>query len=341
MFLPAFEHVHATSVEHAVRLLREGGADALLVAGGTELLPRMKLGLARAGLLVSLSRVRHRAPVARPDGSLELDALTPLTEVARSDAVGARAPILAEAAQAVASRQVRNVATLGGNLCQETRCLYYNQTHRFQFREPCIKRGGSGCYVAGGSERCLAVAMADTAPALLCLDARVDILGPAGARQRPVEELYSGDAAAPLALEPGQVVASVAIPPPPPGTGTAFIKYSRRGGVEFAGVTVAAALTVDPAFGTCVRARMAVGAVSPAPVRAREAESVLTRARPTDRTLAEAARAAVSGVRPRAHHGYSARHLRSNLEVLALRVLRQALSRAAGRPGGHAGSQEG
>ena len=341
MFLPAFEHVPATSAEHAVSLLQQWGSAAVVVAGGTELLPRMKQGLIRPGVVVSVRNVPPEPPHTLPDGALVVDALTPLADLARSAAVRAGAPILAEAALAVASRQVRTVATLGGNLCQETRCLYYNQTHRFQFREPCIKRGGSACYAAAGSDRCWAVAMGDTAPALLCLDARVDTLGPAGPRQFPVEGLYSGDAAAPLALTPGEMVVRVTVPRPDPGTGTAFIKYSRRGGVEFAGLTVAAALTVEPEAGTCLRARVAVGAVSSAPVRAREAEAVLTGGRPTEAVLAEAARAAVAEVRPRGHHGYPARYLRHGLEVFARRALARAAARAAGRSDGPRGSREG
>ena len=148
MHLPRFEYARPESWEEAATHLEKRGAGACPVSGGTDLLPRMKYGLARPEVLVSLRGIAPAAPRVGPEGDLLLDSQTPLASVARSPEVRARAPILAEAALSVASNQVRHMATLGGNLCLESRCLYYNQSHTFQFVEPCLKRGGGICYFA-------------------------------------------------------------------------------------------------------------------------------------------------------------------------------------------------
>jgi len=163
----------------------------------------MKYGLLRPEFLISLKGVTVAPPALEEDGTLYLDAVMTLADVVRSPLISERASLLAESALNVASNQVRHMATLGGNLCLETRCLYYNQSHTFQFVASCFKRGGNRCYLLPKGKKCQAVFMADTVPALMCLDGKVEY-GPVEAHDRcRYPDLYTGDPLSPLTLSEG------------------------------------------------------------------------------------------------------------------------------------------
>ncbi len=178
MYLPRFRHLRASSLEEGIQILKDYGPQARVFAGGTDLFPRMKYGLVRPEVLVSLKGIPSRLAKVGPDGALYLDALTTLADVAFSPLVLERVPILSQAALSVGSHQIRQMGTRGGNICLETRCSYYNQSHAFQFVEPCFKRKGGRCYLLPKGNRCCAVFCGDTAPALITLGAPVKIEGP-------------------------------------------------------------------------------------------------------------------------------------------------------------------
>ena len=272
MHLPKFEHQRPASVEEALQLIREYGSRAQIVAGGTDLYPRMKYGLLHPEAVISLKGVPVKSPATAEEGRLHLDALMPLAGVVRSLLILEKAPLLAEAALNVASNEIRHMATLGGNLCLETRCTYYNQSHNYQYVQPCFKRKGDRFYLIPKGKKCQAVFMADTVPALICLDAEVEIRTDTKSRQLPVEELYTGDPLSPLALSEGELVRGVIIPDSAPIRGSGFTKFSLRGGMEFGAVTVAALLDAVDDGKTCHRARIGVGSVSAKPVRAVKAD---------------------------------------------------------------------
>lgn len=326
MHLLPFHYVRPDSREAAAALLEKHGNAARLVSGGTDLFPRMKYRLEKPEFLVSLNAITPSVPHLAEDGSLRLDALLPLADVIQSGEVRTYAPLIAQAALCVASGQIRNAATLGGNLCLECRCLYYNQSHSFQFVDPCFKRGGDFCYFAPKSSRCWAVYASDTAPALLCLDAAVQVVGPSGKqRMLSIEELYTGDALRPLSLLPAEIISEITVPPVLGTSRHAFRKFSRRKGLEFAGLTVAVALQID-GDNTCRDARIAVGSVAGGPLRARSAEAELQGKDLSDREILWSAAATVAReIRPVAHHGYRASHLRTCLEVETRRALAEAV----------------
>ena len=170
MHLPKFTFERPESSEEAARLLKVR-EKSQLVAGGTELFPRMKYGLCSPEIIVSLKGSKISTPEVTSEGMLILDAKMSLTAINNSPEIQEKVPLLVMAAGRVATREIRNMGTLGGNLCQETRCLYFNQKHTFQFREPCFKRGGEACYFIPKGNKCWAVFMSDLAPALFCLDA--------------------------------------------------------------------------------------------------------------------------------------------------------------------------
>lgn len=329
MILFDFEYDSPADLREAVALLRAHGEAARPVAGGTDLLPNMRIEVARPSRLVSLASVAPEPPLLDDDGALRVDALSRLGELETSELVRERAPMLAEAIHCVASNQIRQMGTLGGNLCQDTRCLYYNQSHDFQFVAPCYKRGGERCYPfpRNGPEVCWSVYSSDTAPALIALDAELEILGEDGARRMPVAQLFTGSGLRPLALAPSELVAAVIIPPPAPRSGWGYHKSTVRGGLEF-GMAVMAVNLRLAGDGTCADARIVLGAINEAPVRPEEAERALVGATLEDERLAGTASDVCKNINPLPHHGFSRRHLLDNIRVHLRRTLVEAAARA-------------
>ncbi len=328
MHLPKFEYHGPTSVKEVTCLLRELDTRANMLAGGTDLFPRMKYGLACPEHLISLKGIPLGPPVQLRDGALCVDAHITLSEIALSPLIRKLAPLLAKATERVASQEIRNMATLGGNICQESRCLYYNQSHRFQFVDPCFKRGGEMCYFVTKGKKCLAVYMGDIAPALMCLDAEVHLFGGDGERQVPIESIFSGDALRPINLNPDEVLTKVIIPSQPNSARWAYMKYSLRGGVEFAGVNIATILNVENGGNTCERASLVVDAIAPSPMRAPKAASLLKGETLSGDLIQEAAKAVAEEVKIAPHHGYTVAYLKEILKIQAKKALTAALETA-------------
>ncbi len=329
MILSDFDYERADSLEDAVALLGRMGADARPLAGGTDLLPSMRMDNVRPGLLVSLTGIEPRPPEALQDGSIRIDALSRLANLENSDLLRSRVPMLAESAHVVGGNQIRQMGTLGGNLCQETRCLQLDQRHDYQFVAPCFKRGGECCYPypRNGPDTCWSVYMSDIAPALIALDARIEILGEAGSRSVRAEEFFSGNGLKPVRLGHSDLVRAVTVPPAPRGFGWGFHKSTVRGGLEFGMAVIAVALRLADDGKTCAEARIVVGAVREGPVRASAAERALAGAALDDERLASAAGEASREINPLPHHGFTKRHLMDNIRVYLRRTLAKAVER--------------
>lgn len=328
MILPKFDFQRPPTLPEASALLHEHGKHALASAGGTDLIPRMKYGLADCRLLVSLRGVAVKEPRLDDEGNLQLDALMTLADLLASPLAAKAQPALLEAASEVASNQVRHMGTIGGNLCQESRCLYYNQSHAYQFVEPCLKRSGERCYFIPKAKKCWAVFMSDLATALLALDASVEVMGAQGTRDMKLQKLYSGDSMTPLTLQPGELLSTLTIPAPPPGFGAAFGKFAMRGGVEFAGVNVAVGLQTKDNGKTCSKARIVCGAISGGPLRLTSAETLLSSKTLTLDLLELAAKEAAAWLNPYPHHDYSAGYLKAVLKEETHQALVLAAQRA-------------
>lgn len=324
MYLPKFEYHGPTSAKEATLLLKELDAQAKILAGGTDLFPRMKYGLVCPKHLIGLKEIPIEHPIKSEDGALCIDAHITLSEIVLSPLIQKLAPLLAKASERVASQEIRNMATLGGNICQESRCRYYNQSHRFQFVEPCFKRGGEMCYFATKGKKCFAVYMGDIAPALMCLDAEVCILGNNEKRQVPIDNIFSGNALRPLNLNPDEVLTKVIIPSQPSSTGWSHIKHSLRGGVEFAALNIATILNMEDGGKTCKRANIVVDAIAPSPMRAQKAASLLKGQALSDRLIEDAAKVVAEEMKITPHHGYTVAYLREILKVQAKRSLAAA-----------------
>ncbi len=301
-----FRHVDAATVDDAVALLRRHGPAARLNAGGTDLLGLLKDDLMTdfPELIVNLKTIPGLAGIeAGADGGLTVGALTILSRVAGEPRIKADYPALAEAARRTASPLLRNLGTLGGNICQENRCWYYRYPHKLGGRLNCVRKGGAKCLAAVGDHRyhsifgavnkCLAVSPGDTAPALVALEARIVTT----TREIAAENFFSGrHGRSGTVLEPDEVVLSVALPPPAPGGRSAFRKAAFRKSIDFALANCAVGLVLD---GRTIRsARVVLGGVAAVPRRAAEAEAVLAGGTAGPELFARAAEAALAPARP-------------------------------------------
>jgi 4-hydroxybenzoyl-CoA reductase subunit beta len=243
--MPEFELKRATSLAEAVAWL---AADprARLIAGGTDLMPNLRRGIERAPILVDLGAVRGMADIALDDTGLTLGARVTLARLAADASIAQRYPALAEAARAIAGPGHRSVATLGGNLCLDTRCVFYNQSEWWRAANRyCLKRGGDICHVAPQGQHCHAAFSGDLAPALLVLGAEVDLVCTRGTRRVPLAEIYCDDGAAHLTLARDEVLACVRVPPPRPALRCGYRKARTRAAMDFPLAGVACALTLQ------------------------------------------------------------------------------------------------
>ncbi len=276
MSLPAFALARPRGLEEALGLLAEHGPEAMIVAGGTDLVPNLRAGLYAPRVLVDIKGLRDLRGISfEPGVGLHLGALATMTEISESPAVRQHYPVLAQAAGLVASPVLRNMGTLGGNLCLETRCLWYNQS--YFWRESCgfcLKKDGSVCHVAPGGKFCWAVWSGDSAPALLTLDAELEITSPRGARRIPVHEFYKNDGMDRVRLARDEILIGVFVPASRAGYRGVYHKLRIRGSIDYPLAGVAVAMKIEDGF--CRDARVALTAVNPAPLLVREINEMLT-----------------------------------------------------------------
>jgi len=240
--LPEFSLARPATLAEASALLA-GGARA--IAGGTDLLPNLRRGIERPQCLVDLGCLAGLDAIEEHDGALVLGAGVTLARLADDARVSCHLAALDEAARAVAGPGHRTAATLGGNLCQDTRCVYYNQSEWWRGSNGwCLKRGGDTCHVAPQGKRCHAAFSGDLAPALLAAGAEVEVATTGGVRRMPLADLYRDDGAAHLTLAPGEFIARVRLAARAPDQRSAYRKARARGSMDFplAGVAVVLSL---------------------------------------------------------------------------------------------------
>jgi 4-hydroxybenzoyl-CoA reductase subunit beta len=328
--LPWFEHRAPRSVAEAAAILAGEGPRAMLIAGGTDLLPNMKRRHQSPQVLVSLRNV----PELRRNGAVFGAGLT-LAEIARSE----KAPTaLRQAAVQVATPHLRNMGTLGGNLCLDTRCTYYNQTYEWRKAiDFCLKVDGKTCWVATASKRCVAVSSTDTAPALIALNAAVKLQSAKGEREIPVAALYNNDGIDYLSRTPDEILTEVRVPA---GWKSVYWKLRRRGSFDFPILGVAAAVKMDGS--TVQEARIALGAVASRPFLVDKAGEFLKGKTLSDEVIAQAAELVANRAKPMDNTdmdlywrkevaddfaGYALRELRGDdMRETRLRIARAAIA---------------
>jgi xanthine dehydrogenase YagS FAD-binding subunit len=327
-----FDYVRPSTVAEAIAVAAEPGAAFL--AGGTNLVDLMKVGVARPARLVDIRRLPGLDRIEWLDnGGARVGAMVRNSDLAYDQRFARAYPAVAEALLSGASAQLRNAATVGGNLMQETRCAYFHDlASACNRREPgagCDARQGQNRLhaVLGWSEHCIAIHPSDFATPLVALDAVVEVEGPNGRREIPIDSLHRlphADRRRSTALEPGELIVALRLPPEAAAfSGHArYLKLRARTSYAFAVVSAAAALRFED--GSIREARIALGAVAAKPWRAREAEAALAGARPRRESFVRAADIAIADARPSGDNAFKIE--------LARRIVLRALTAAAGTP---------
>jgi xanthine dehydrogenase YagS FAD-binding subunit len=319
-----FEYFNVTKVAQAIALLTKYQEKGALLAGGSDMLAMMKDRVEGPkfrppSYLFDIKGIKELNYIKEQKGGLRIGATTTLSDIASSSLVAAKYPLLSRGAGQVAVPQIRNVGTLGGNLCQRPRCWYF----RGRLFKDCFRKGGDNCYAPGGEnqyhavfggDNCYMVFPSDMAPALAALNARVEIGGPKGNRLVPVEQFYvrpEKNILNETILAPSEMVLAVEIPAPAAASKGIFLKLKERQAFDFAIVSLAAVITTNG--GTVSDARIVLGGVAPFPFRAVRAETAL-KGKPIKDGMADACKAAVGGAEPLSGNGYKVKAIQGLIE---------------------------
>jgi xanthine dehydrogenase YagS FAD-binding subunit len=309
-----FDYYKVTSVAQAVSLLSRHQQKAAILAGGSDLVGLMKDRVEGPkfkipGSLIDLKGIKELNYIKEQKNGLKIGAGTPLSEIVSSDLIAKKYPLLRQAAAQVGVPQIRNVGTVGGNLCQKPRCWYF----RGKLFPDCFRKGGNNCYAPGGENRyhavfgganCYKVNPSDLAPALLALNARVEIASPKGNRTVPLEKFYMGpdkNILGETILSPQELVSAVEIPNPGATSKGVYLKLKERQAFDFALVSVAVSLSLKN--NVVDQVRIAFGGLAPFPLRAVKAEAAL-KGKGIKEAISAACKEATDGAQPLSNNGY-------------------------------------
>lgn len=274
MSLPDFQLLRPRTLREAIDFLGRHGHEIQIIAGGTDLIPSMQQRLFTPNYLLDLRGISELRGIRQTAEGIEIGALTPLSDIEHNAVIRRDYPVLAEAAASVATPILRNMGTIGGNICLDTRCVWYNQS--LTWRKSCgfcIKKDGDLCHVAPGGKECWAVFSADTPPALLCLDAEIEIGGPNGCRRVALKDFYTNVGDARMKLDKQELVTRVFLPRATCGYRGAYRKSRIRGSIDYPLAAVAVAF--KSSNGHAEDPRVAITAVNPAPLLIRGVEDLV------------------------------------------------------------------
>jgi 4-hydroxybenzoyl-CoA reductase subunit beta len=295
MRLPSFRYLAPRTIAEAAARLAENPSDTMLLGGGTDLLPNMKRRQQTPATVIGLRGIRELGHITNGDG-LTIGAGVTLSDLVADPRVRESYAGLGQAASQIATPQLRNMGTLGGNLCLDTRCTYYDQN--YEWRKAigfCMKKDGGMCWVATSSPKCLAVSSTDTAPMLQALGATVTLVSSRGTRVLPVAELFANDGMRYLTRQPDEVLTAIVLPARD-GWRSAYRKLRRRGAFDFPVAAAAVAAKLDGP--NVVDIRIVLGAVASRPLESERAAALVRGQRLTDDLIAEAAAAAGDIAKP-------------------------------------------
>jgi 4-hydroxybenzoyl-CoA reductase subunit beta len=315
--LPEFQYLRPRSIGEAVEMLGKHAPSVQILAGGTDLVPSLKQQLFAPRHLVDLGGVRELSAILPADGGLQIGAMTTLTNLERSREVAQRYPVLHEAVKTVASPVLRNMGTVGGNICLDTRCLWYNQS--LAWRKSCgfcIKKDGDLCHVAPGGSKCWAAFSADTPPALLCLEAEIEIASPRGVRRMPLAEFYNNDGIDRMKLAKDELLTRVILPARTAGWRGVYRKLRVRGSIDYPLAGVAVAFQRN---GTVSEVRIAITGVNPAPLLVRA--DALKGMELSDELAAQVADVAAKAAKPLTTSALTPEYRREMVRVFTRRAL--------------------
>jgi len=331
MRLPKFQYLEPKTLNEAAKALVSQRKGAALLAGGTDLLVNMKQRVFQPKVVINLKTIPKLAYLSNGKGGLRVGALTTLYDIASSSTVQEKFPALCQAARAVGAYAHQAMGTLGGNLCQENRCRFYNQSAFWRgVKSPCYKAGGDICHVVparptGGRKpkECHSTYCGDMAPVLIALDAQVKVVGPHGERIFPLSKLYTQDGKRPLSLKKGEIVKEVLLVPS--AGKTLYLKWRQRESIEFPIVSLAIYLEKDK-NGQIQKARMIFSAVGSGPVEALEAEKMLRQVFLNDPLIEKVSDQAVKEISPMRTSLHSPAYKRKMAGILLRQALEEVLN---------------
>jgi 4-hydroxybenzoyl-CoA reductase subunit beta len=324
MSLSEFQLIRPRTLPDALKQLTEHTGSIRVLAGGTDLLPSMRQKLFEPEHVLDLRQLNGLRGVRETTQGIEIGALTTLHAIEYSQFLRQQYPVLVEAAKTVASPLIRNMGTIGGNICLDTRCLWYNQS--LAWRKSCgfcIKKDGNLCHVAPGGTKCWAAFSGDTPPALLCLNAEIEIAADSGTRRIPLREFYTGEGDDYRRLRPGELVTRIILPRSSTGYHGAYRKLRIRGSIDYplAGVAVA----VKRSNAHIEDIQIALTAVNPAPVLVKGLNVLLRNGGIDERAAEHAADLAAQAAKPLTTSALTPEYRREIIRVFTKRALLAAI----------------
>jgi len=322
MRLPPFTLVRPSTVEEAARALAASPGTSMLLAGGTDLVPNMKRRQQTPAVVISLSGIPAFADLRDAGGAWTIGAGATLTSLVRSDRLRESCAGLWQAAAQIATPHLCNMGTVGGNLCLDTRCTYYDQSEEWRKSIGyCMKKDGQTCWVATSSPKCLAVSSTDLAPMLLALGARVRLVSASGERTIDVDDLYANDGMHYLRRRPDEILTDIAVPDQR-GWTSSYWKLRRRGSFDFPVASAAAAVRLDAAGGV-TDVRLVVGAVASRPLLVRLTSADFVGRPLTDAGIDAAADAAFEVAKPMDNTDFELHWRKKVIRSLVRQALRE------------------
>ena len=327
MELPEFELVQPQSLKEACSVLAKHKRKAAPLAGGTALLVSLRYRLRKPAVVIGLKGLTALDYVSRNGSSgLIIGSMSTLDTLEKSPFVLSDYPPLAQAIQFVASSSIRNKATIGGNLCLDNRCIYYNQSEFWRSgQKTCFRLGGTVCHAVGKGRRCQAVYQGDLAPVLIAMGAEVKIASAKGERIIPLAEFYTGRGEKSNVLKPEELLVEIRVPIPTERTAWAYEKLRVRQGTDFP-MAGAAVMVKRNRSGMIEKAKIVLGAVGPSPTEVPKAAGLLEGNKPTDDLLQRVSREAMDGVTPVGNLAINASYRKKMVGVLVNRALQKALA---------------
>lgn len=328
MRLPTSNYLAPTSLSEACSLLKEHKGEMAVMAGGTDLLVSMKQRVKTPQYVMSLKAISGLTYIKANGKTLAMGIMAPLTDIENSPVIKEQFSLLAEAAESVASPHLRNMGTLAGNICLDTRCCYYNQSKLFRKSiDKCLKFGGEVCHVVKSGKRCYAISQNDTVPALIALGAAVKIQSTEGEKVIPLEDLYQDDGKDYMKLKPEELIAEVRIPTSGPHTGGSYQKLRLRKSIDFALVSAAVNLIIKDRV--CEDIRIVLGSVGSAPIRVVKAEEVMRGKELTEDVIEQGAELAYKDAKPVSNIvDVSPSYRKEMVRVTMRRATKEAIARA-------------
>lgn len=320
MRLPCFECFEPKTLKEALSLLSQYREEGKIIAGGTDLLPAMKKRILTPKILINLKTTPDLKYI-KEEHTLKIGALTSLQQLEHSSLIRKNFSLLAEAAHSVGTVQLRHMGTVAGNICQDTRCWYYNSSYLFgqEVWEKCFKRGGELCHLIKKGKRCYAVYSSDLTPVLIALGATVKLQSLEKERLITLNEFFTGVGDRVNVLQPDEIVIEIQIPSAPPSSFGVYLKYRERGAIDFAITGVAIFLTTG-SDDEIRNVKIVLTSVGSSPVEVIMAEQMLTGKEMSEKLIGEAAYVASQGIHPVPHHGYSAWYQRETVGILVKRA---------------------